>query len=61
MIKNQQKKSITVTLPMDLYEKINHLAKEGYRTNSGYIRLILTRYIRYLEQENYKDTWLNID
>ena len=46
---------------MDLYEKINNLAKEGYRTNSGYIRLILTRYIRYLEQENYKDTWLNID
>ena len=61
MMKKQPKKSVTVNLPIDLYEKINHLAKEGYRTNAGYIRLILTRYIRYLEQENYKDTWLKID
>ena len=55
------KKSVTVLLPLELYETLSGRAGDTCRTTSGYIRQILKRYMEYLDQRGEQgDEWLKI-
>ena len=56
-----EKKAVSIILPLELYQNLRVRALAGNRTLPGYIRLILTRYLAYLEQHGEKDDWLLID
>ncbi len=56
-----EKKAVSVVMPLELYQKLRARALAGNRTLPGYIRLILTRYLTYLEQHEEKDEWLLIE
>lgn len=43
------KKAVSVTMPLELYERLKTLAEETGRTPSGYIRQILKGYLWHLE------------
>lgn len=59
-IKNP-KKTVTISLPLDLYETLSGRAGDTCRTTSGYIRQILKRYMEYLDQRGEQgDEWLKI-
>lgn len=56
------KKTVTILLPLDLYEKLSGRATYNCRTTSGYIRQILKRYMEYLDnQGDQGDEWLKVD
>lgn len=42
------KKTISVLLPLDLYEELNELAGDASRSVSAYIRQILKAHLEYL-------------
>ena len=44
-----KKVSVSVLLPDAMNQRIEGLAKKTHRTKSGYIRLILWRYMEYLD------------
>ena len=54
------KKAISVVLPLELYERLHGMAQENEWKLAPYIRQILRRYLRYVEehQENQKDKWI---
>ena len=54
------KKSVTVLLPMELYEKLRALSLESCRTLSSCIRQILKQYIVYREEvsDGPNDRWI---
>ena len=55
------KKIVALRLPPELYQTLREQANEENRTLPSYIRLILTRYVDNLAQQNgRKDPWLNI-
>ena len=47
MIRNDSKKKVSISLPMELYEQITALSEETERTTSAYIRQIIRIYLRY--------------
>ncbi|MCI5843104.1 MAG: ribbon-helix-helix protein, CopG family [Clostridiales bacterium] len=47
MIRNDSKKKVSISLPMELYEQITTLSEETERTTSAYIRQIVRIYLRY--------------
>ena len=47
MIRNDSKKKVSISLPMELYEQITALSEETERTTSAYIRQIVRIYLRY--------------
>ena len=47
---NQSKKTVTVTLPMDLYDQLKANADEDFRSVSNYIRQVLKLHVQ--AQEN---------
>ena len=47
MIRNDSKKKVSISLPMELYEQIKTLSEETERTASAYIRQIIRIYLRY--------------
>ena len=52
------KKTVSILLPMDLYEEIVRLARETHRTIPGYIRQIIRKYLRHIqEQEGQEDSY----
>ena len=58
---DQKKKSIAILVPEELHSKLKSLAAENGRTMSGYIRQILKRYIRHLEQNSASvDDWWRV-
>lgn len=44
------KKSVSVLLPLELYETLRTLSQESSRTIPAYIRQILKRYVRHLDE-----------
>lgn len=55
------KKSVTVPLPLELYETLSVLAAENSRSLSSYIRQILKLHVRLLkEHPNDADDWRHI-
>ena len=62
MIIKGPKKTVTVLLPLDLYEKLSGRADYNCRTTAGYIRQILKRYMEYLDKQGEQgDEWLKVD
>ncbi len=54
----KEKKTVSIALPLDIYEKINILAQETCRTRAGYIRQILRVSLRHLEESIFlEDCW----
>ena len=49
-MKNQSRKTVTVTLPMDLYEQLKASAEEDYRSIPNYVRQVLK--LHFQAQEN---------
>ena len=47
MIRNDSKKKVSISLPMELYEQITALSEETERTTSAYIRQVIRIYLRY--------------
>ena len=47
MIRNESKKKVSISLPMELYEQITALSEETERTTSADIRQIVRIYLRY--------------
>ena len=47
MIRNDSKKKVSISLPMELYEQITTLSGETERTTSACIRQVLRIYLRY--------------
>ncbi len=47
MIRNDSKKKVSISLPMELYEQITALSEETERTTSADIRQIVRIYLRY--------------
>ena len=48
-MKNKPKKSVSVLIPVELYEKLLKLAKDSNRTLSGYIRQVLRWHVMQVE------------
>ena len=43
------KKTVSVLMPMDLYEQVREQAEQGRRTVPGYVRQVLKRYLWHVE------------
>lgn len=57
----EPKKTVTISLPLELYETLSGRAGDTCRTIPGYIRQILKRYMEYLDQRGeLGDEWLEI-
>ena len=50
MNKRQPKKSVSVLLPIDLYDRLKACAAEDIRPLSGEIRQILKGYVEYIDR-----------
>ena len=62
MMVKEPKKTVSVLLPLDLYEKLSGRAAYNCRSTSGYIRQILKRYMEYLDSQGEQgDEWLKVD
>ena len=51
------KKTVSLTLPEEYYDKIKGLADDTYRTVPSYIRMIVYNYLRRLEHPDTKADW----
>ena len=52
------KKTVSLGLPEECYDKIKELADDTYRTVPSYIRMIVYNYLRRLERPDKKaDDW----
>ncbi len=52
------KKTVSLILPQETYDKVKHLAEENRRTASSYLRVMIYNYLRRLEEETPgKDDW----
>ena len=51
------KKTISLELPQDCYDKLKGLANDTYRTVPGYIRMIIYNYLRRLDSTKQTDDW----
>ena len=57
----QPRKTISVMLPMDVYEKLKAVANEADWTVSRYVRQMIRRYLRHLEElKDWEDDWWRI-
>ena len=54
------KKSVTVLMPIGLYQALRRRAAESDRTLPSYIRVILTRYMTFLDNHQGEDLWFDI-
>ena len=62
MLIKEPKKTVTILLPLDLYETLRDRATYNCRTTSGYVRQILKRYMEYLDNQGEQgDEWLKVD
>ena len=54
------KKSVTVLLPIELYERLMALSFQSCRTMPAYIRQILKRYVNHLDElpDDSDDGWV---
>ena len=54
------KKTVSLGLPKECYDKIKALADDTYRTVPGYIRMIVYNYLRRMDKPDTKqdDWWL---
>ena len=46
-VKEGPKKTVSVLLPLDLYEELNELAGDDSRSMSAYIRQVLKAHLQY--------------
>lgn len=44
------KKTISILLPLDLYEELNALAEDASRSMSAYVRQVLKAHLQYLQR-----------
>ena len=56
-MKEKSQKSLSVLVPLELYQKLQALAQENGRTLSGYNRQILKRYVRFVAEEGDDGWW----
>lgn len=56
-MKEKSQKSLSVLVPLELYQKLQALARENGRTLSGYTRQILKRYVRFVAEEGDDGWW----
>ena len=54
------KKTVSLGLPEECYEKIKELANDTYRSVPSYIRMVIYNYLRHLEKtdQTTDDWWL---
>lgn len=53
------KKTVSILLPLDLYNELSQLARASQRTLPGYIRQILKAYLRHAhENQGMEERWL---
>ena len=46
----EPKKTISILVPLELYEELNGLAEDASRSMSAYIRQVLKAHLQYLER-----------
>ncbi len=49
---SSEKKSVSLVLPLNVYQKIRLLAQQSNRSTAGYIRQVLICHLRCLEAGN---------
>lgn len=45
------KKTVSLLMPQETYDRIKHLAQENRRTVSSYLRMMIYNYLRRLESD----------